>query len=166
MPRALTLDYLIGRAKANNLRRFIRFNTVVRYVDFDEKTKEFSIEIEDFKTNSIECQTFDRVIVATGHYHVPNIIDIDGVNQFPGRVLHSHEFRGANEFTGLNLLLIGGSMTVEDIAVQCHKFGAQSIAVSSREILNAYKWPKTIKSVSMLVRMEEGTAHFNDGSSK
>ena len=102
MPRALTLDYLIGRAKANNLRRFIRFNTVVRYVDFDEKTKEFSIEIEDFKTNSIEC----------------------------------------------------------------HKFGAQSIAVSSREILNAYKWPKTIKSVSMLVRMEEGTAHFNDGSSK
>lgn len=165
MPRALTQDYLIGRAKANNLRRFIRFNTVVRNVDFDEKKKEFSVEIEDFNVNSVECQTFDRVIVATGHYHVPNMVDIDGVDQFPGRVLHSHEFRGADEFIGLNLLIIGGSMTAEDIALQCYKFGARSTTVSSRQVLNGYKWPETIKGVPMVIRMEGRTAHFNDGSS-
>ncbi|CAF5091005.1 unnamed protein product, partial [Rotaria sp. Silwood1] len=132
LPRALIYDYLTGRAKANNLRRYIRFNTTVRHVDFDDNKKEFNVEVENLNTGSTECLSFDRVIVAIGHYHVPNMINIDEVNQFPGRVLHSHEFRGADEFVGLNLLIIGGSISAEDIASGCYKFGAQSVIISSR----------------------------------
>jgi trimethylamine monooxygenase len=165
LPRALIYDYLTGRANANNLRRFIRFNTAARHIDFDHNEKEFNVDIEDLNTGSIECIHFDRVIVATGHYHTPNMTNIDGVNEFPGRVLHSHEFRGADEFVGLNLLLIGGSVSAEDIALQCYKFGAQSVTISARQESFGYKWPGEIKEVPMLVRMEGRKAHFKDGSS-
>jgi trimethylamine monooxygenase len=158
-------DYLTGRAKANNLRRFIRFNTAVRHVDFIDDKNEFNIDVEDLNTGSVECLSFDRVIVAIGHYHTPNMINIDGVNEFPGRVLHSHEFRGADEFVGLHLLLIGGSFSADDIALQCYKFGARSVTISSREEPVGLKWPGEIKEVSMLVRMEGRKAHFKDGSS-
>ncbi len=70
--------------------------------------------------SSMECLIFDRVIVATSHYHVPNMINIDGVDQFPDRVLHLHEFGGADEFMGRNLLIIGSSTSTEDITtLQC-----------------------------------------------
>ncbi|CAF2957006.1 unnamed protein product [Rotaria sp. Silwood2] len=164
LPRAVIYDYFIGRAKANNLRRFIRFNTVVRYVDFDDKNNEFSIDIEDLHTGSMERIMFDRVIVAIGHYHMPNMINIDGVNRFPGRVLHSHDFRGADEFVGLNLLVIGSSVSAEDIALQCYKFGARSVTISSRHAPIGLKWPDEIKDAPMIVRMEGRTAHFKDGS--
>jgi len=124
LPRALIYDYLTDRAKAGNIRQFIRVNTAVRHVDFDDKKNEFNVDIEDLNSGSMECIKFDRVIVATGHYHAPNMINIDGLDQFPGRVLHSHEFRRADEFVSLNLLVIGGSFSADDIAIQCYKFGA------------------------------------------
>ncbi|CAF5047096.1 unnamed protein product, partial [Rotaria sp. Silwood1] len=96
---------------------------------------------------------------------VPNMTNIDGVNRFPGRVLHSHEFRGADEFFNLNLLLIGGSYSVDDIAVQCYKFGARSVTISARCRPFHYKWPTQVKEVPELIRMEGRTAHFKDGSS-
>ncbi|CAF1031277.1 unnamed protein product [Adineta steineri] len=165
LPRVLIYDYFIGRAKKNNLRQFIRFNTAVRHVDFNDDKKEFSIEIEDLNTNSFECLTFDRVIVANGHYQMPNMIDIDGLDQFSGRVIHSHEFRGADEFKNQNLLIIGSSFSADDIAVQCYKFGAKSITVSCRQKPIGYKWPSEIKDAAMITRIDGQTAHFNDGAS-
>ena len=44
-----------------------------------------------------------------------------GVERFPGRVLHAHAFRDANEFAGKRLLLVGSSYSAEDIALQCIK---------------------------------------------
>jgi trimethylamine monooxygenase len=133
-------------------------------VDFDDEKNEFKVDIEDLNTSSTECIKFDRLIVATGHYHMPNMINIDGVNQFPGRVLHSHEFRGADEFVGKNLLIIGGSFSADDIALQCYKFGARSVTISAHQEPVGFKWPTEVKDVPMLVRMEDRTAHFKDGS--
>jgi trimethylamine monooxygenase len=103
--------------------------------------------------------------VATGHYSIPNMPDFEGISRFPGRVLHSHDYRGADEFVGKNLLVIGGSYSAEDIAIQCHKFGAKSITISYRSCPMAFKWPENIKEVPILQRVEGHTAYFKDGTS-
>lgn len=120
--------------------------------------------MEDLQSNSTECLSFDRVVVAIGHYHVANMINIEGVNTFPGRVLHSHDFRGADEFVDLNLLIIGGNVSAEDIALQCYKFGARSITISARREPIGLKWPDNVKETPILIRMEGRKAHFKDGS--
>ena len=38
-------------------------------------------------------ERFDYVVVASGHYSVPNVPSFPGIDRFPGRVLHSHDFR-------------------------------------------------------------------------
>jgi len=78
----MILYELISSAKTGNIQQFIRFNTAVRHVDFDDRKNEFNVDIEDLITSSIECINLYRVIVATGHYHVPNMINIDSVDQF------------------------------------------------------------------------------------
>ena len=50
---------------------------------------------------------------------VPHIPDFPGIERFPGRVLHAHDFRDKSEFSGKTLLLIGSSYSAEDIALQC-----------------------------------------------
>lgn len=102
--------------------------------------------------------------MAIGHYHVPNMIEIEGIENFQGRILHSHEFRGADEFIDMNLLIIGGGFSADDIALQCHKFGARSIVISSRRGAVGYKWPATIRQYPMIKQIEKQKIHFNDGS--
>lgn len=165
-PRAVIYDYLSGRAKAADIRRFIRFRTAVRHVDFDDETQQFQLTVQDLLVKkSLEHLMFDHVVVATGHFSVPNVPEFEGMAQFPGRVLHSHDFRGADEFVNKHLLVIGGSYSADDIALQCSKFGARAITISYRTCPINFKWPANVKEVPMLQRIEGRTAHFKDGSS-
>jgi trimethylamine monooxygenase len=164
-PRAVLYDYITGRATAGNIRKFIRFRTAVRHVDFDETTQEFRVTVEDLLSHRvIENLIFDHVIVATGHFSIPNMPEFEGLTQFPGRVLHSHDYRGADEFVGQNLLIIGGSYSAEDIAMQCYKYGARSITISYRTAAMDFKWPETVKEVPLVERIQGHTAYFKDGT--
>ena len=59
-------------------------------------------------------------------------IFLTGLNRFPGRVMHSHDFRDAKEFEGKNLLVVGSSYSAEDLAMQTVKYGAKSVICSYR----------------------------------
>lgn len=87
----------------------------------------------------------------------------EGMEKFPGRILHSHDFRDAQEFYGRNVLVMGSSYSAEDIALQCKKYGATSVTVSYRTAAMGFKWPDGIREVPLLTRLEGKTAHFKDG---
>ena len=58
------------------------------------------------KTGEQEVEEFDYVVVATGHFSTPNIPYFEGLEEFPGRVLHAHDFRDALELKGEDILLV------------------------------------------------------------
>ena len=41
----------------------------------------------------LPAEQFDHVVVASGHYSVPNVPDFPGIAKFRGRVFHAHDFR-------------------------------------------------------------------------
>ena len=63
---------------------------------------------------------FDAVVVASGHFWVPYIPAIEGLEEFektrPGSVLHSKHFRGREIFTGKRVVVVGASVSAADIA--------------------------------------------------
>jgi trimethylamine monooxygenase len=93
-------------------------------VTYDDKTKLFSVTAHDLVNDNMYAETFDHVIVASGHFSVPNIPKF-AIDDFPGRVLHSHDFRNARQFTGMDILVVGRSYSAEDITSQCWKYGAK-----------------------------------------
>ena len=102
--------------------KWINLNKIVRDVKYDTETKQFNVRVKDGIKNEMSGQeAFDYVLVASGHYSVPNIPEFPGIEKFPGRVLHAHDFRDACEFEGKRLLLVGSSYSAEDIAMQCIK---------------------------------------------
>ncbi|SNT70994.1 flavin-containing monooxygenase [Psychrobacter sp. LV10R520-6] len=165
-PRAVLRDYIMGRVAKSNMREHIRFNTAVHWVDHDEATNKFSVTVRDLKKDEMSTEEFDHVIVATGHFSTPNTPYFEGLEQFPGRVLHAHDFRDACEFTGKDLLLIGSSYSAEDIGTQCHKYGAKSVTFSYRSGPMGFDWPESFSEVPLLTEVIGKTAHFKDGTSK
>lgn len=163
-PRAVLYDYLMGKAKKFNIWKYnIRFTTVVRYVE--EKGKQLLVTSQNLKTRITSNEIFDYVIVANGHHSVPNVPDYPGVENFKGKTLHSYYFRNASEFKGKTILIIGNSISGEDIAVQTYKFGAKECIISYRSNSSGFKWPAEIREVPQLVKFENDLFHFKDGTS-
>ncbi|CAF1178236.1 unnamed protein product [Didymodactylos carnosus] len=163
-PRAVLHHYIKGRIDKSNVQNYIHFNTVVRWVSYCIDREKFTVTVKDLKKDTMTSEEFDYVVVASGHFSVPHIPYFEGLDKFPGRVLHAHDFRGADEFVGKNLLLIGSSYSAEDIGVQCHKYGAKTITISYRTRPMSFKWPSNMKEVPLLIRVIGRTAHFKDGS--
>ncbi|MEX1080697.1 MAG: NAD(P)/FAD-dependent oxidoreductase [Halofilum sp. (in: g-proteobacteria)] len=163
-PREVLFDYIKGRAKKNDVRRYIQFNRAVRWVTYDEKADKFAVTVEDLTMKETTTEEFDYVICSTGHFSIPNMPYFPGFEQFPGRILHSHNFRDAGEFEGKNLLVMGSSYSAEDISLQCKKYGAKSVTITYRTNPMGFKWPEGVDEVPLLQKVEGRTCTFKDGT--
>ena len=165
-PRAVLYDYIIGRVKKAGIRDWIRFNSPVRHVTYDDASGKFTIIVKDNLKDEEYSEEFDNVIVASGHFSTPNVPEFKGFDSFNGRVLHAHDFRDAMEFKDKDILIIGTSYSAEDIGSQCWKYGAKSLTVSHRTAPMGYAWPDNWEEVPLLESVDKNTATFIDGTTK
>ena len=99
-PREVLHDYIIGRVNKGNLKNKIKFNT--RVINTVFRNNKFELSYQDKANNKILVDNFDFVVVSTGHFSVPFIPEYKGMDSFPGRIMHSHDFRDAEEFRDKN----------------------------------------------------------------
>ena len=163
-PRAVLHDYIMGRVEKAGLRKFVRFCSPVKWVEYSEETSKFTVSVKDLKKDEVYSEEFDYVVVASGHFSTPNVPFFPGIDMFPGRVMHAHDFRAADEFIGKDLLVVGSSYSAEDIASQCYKYGAKSITFSYRTRRSNFDWPSCFEERPLLVKLDDRVAHFIDGT--
>jgi len=163
-PRAVLMDYIEGRVKKANVRDAIQFSTIVR--DVRAVGDQFEVTVRDCVQDCETTETFDHVVVASGHFSVPNVPHYDGFESFKGRILHAHDFREAREFADKDILILGTSYSAEDIGSQCWKYGCKSVTVAHRTAPMGYDWPENWKEVPALSHVIGRTAHFIDDTSK
>ncbi|RMX45818.1 hypothetical protein pdam_00015601 [Pocillopora damicornis] len=111
--RSLTMTAFLfnlqsGRWTKGDFRHLIHFNHVVRQVTYNDNTDDFSVVVKSLvEDKDLPVQKFDYLIVATGHFSVPSVPSFPGIQEFPGRVMHSHDFRNAYQFQGQTILIAG-----------------------------------------------------------
>jgi thioredoxin reductase len=76
--------------------------------------------------------TARNVIVATGHERIPKMPDWPGYRRFPGRLLHSAEYRNPREFRGRDVLVVGSGCSAMDIAGDLTQGGAGRVRLAVR----------------------------------
>jgi trimethylamine monooxygenase len=165
-PREVLKDYIMGRIDKRAIFKHIQFESPARWITYDDNTEKFTVTVMNHRTDEQETEEFDYVVVATGHFSTPNMPYFKGLEQFPGRVLHAHDFRDALEFQGQDVLLVGSSYSAEDIATQCYKYGAKSITISYRSAALGFDWPEGIDEKPLLTHLDGNKAHFADGTVK
>ena len=161
-PRQTLRDYITGRAEHAGFRDWVKFGHVVRDVKYIKDTKQFLVRAVDLLNQKDAEELFDYVVVANGHFSVPNLPTFVGIDNFPGRVIHGHDFRDAAEFQGQRLLIVGASYSAEDIALQSKKYGATSVTCSYRTAPMGFDWPDGIEELPLIDHFDGETAHFSN----
>lgn len=162
----MLFDYIKGRMEKAGVRPWVRFRTPVRWVEFDEVTKKFTVTVHDLVADKQSVEIFDHVICCSGHFSTPNTPFFEGSDRFAGRILHAHDFRDAEQFRGQDVLLVGSSYSAEDIGSQCWKYGAKSLTACYRTRPMSFHFPDNWETKPLLQRIEGKTCYFKDGSSK
>ncbi len=103
-PRAVLWDYIKGRVEKAKVRKWVRFNSPVRMVEWDKKKKKFHVTVHDRVKDRMYTEEFDHVICSSGHFSTPQVPFFEGIATFNGRVMHAHDFRDALEFKGKDVL--------------------------------------------------------------
>ena len=111
-----------------------KFNCTVNNVEFDSKSEKFQLSWTEQAAGESKNKLleFDYIMVATGHFSIPNNPSFKGEDSFNGRLIHSHEYQDGNLYTNKRVLIIGGSFSAEDIALQCWKFGSAACHITHR----------------------------------
>ncbi|KAK3042693.1 hypothetical protein RJ639_000751 [Escallonia herrerae] len=105
------------------LREMVRFNTRVEYVgmlDYAEFGKKLRWVVKSKEKNSEEVveEVFDAVVVATGHYSQPRLPAIRGMDAWRRKQMHSHVYRTPETFQNEAVVVVGNSMSGQDIAME------------------------------------------------
>lgn len=167
-PATVINQYITSRYKNKpEVMDKIRLNTAVRMVTFDEKTEKFTVRSTDLTMNRDRVEDFDYLFVCTGHYWNPKMVVKPGFENFQGRLMHSHDFKDAREVTGKTIVTVGSSISAEDIATQCIKYGAKQAYLSARPVNEnriwcKYNWPENMVRRSMIQKVEGKTVYFED----
>ena len=69
--------------------------------------------LQSSATQRLVC---DAVMVCNGHYSEPRVPEIDGQGSFPGRQVHSHNYRTRDAFAGQRVLVVGAQSSGIDIS--------------------------------------------------
>ncbi|EYU30309.1 hypothetical protein ABFS82_01G089500 [Erythranthe guttata] len=128
------LDYLRDFAEEFQLGELVRFGREVFHVGLIDhrkwvvKSKRVNWELEEEEE---ENESFDAVVVCNGHYTEPRIAEIPGIDEWPGKQIHSHNYRVPDPFLDQVVVLIGSSASADDISRDIAKV-AKQVHIASR----------------------------------
>ncbi|KAK9749239.1 hypothetical protein RND81_02G111900 [Saponaria officinalis] len=166
------LGYLNDFVAQYGIAEMTRFNSeVVRVERVEGRVDKWVVEWREKDEGGrvkLEQEVFDAVVVCNGHCTVPRIADVPGIEKWPGKQTHSHNYRVPEAFTNQVVVVIGNGPSACDISRDISKV-AKAVHVSSRSPdakfskLDNYHnlWQHSVISDAK----EDGTIEFEDGSS-
>lgn len=102
------LSYLKAFAKHHELIQNIRFKTKVTSITPGKQG--WRLELGHRQVASA-----DAVVVCNGHYSVPNLPTLDGIETFEGRLKHAKDYTRPDHFKGEQVLIWGGNASALDL---------------------------------------------------
>lgn len=127
--------YLHSYADKHNLKRLFHLNTDVKSMDRRADGKPgWTLTLE--AGGQTWTEDFDFVAVGTGQFSEKNIISHPGQDGFVaagGQVMHSSDYNDPAIAKGKRIVVLGGSKSATDLAVNAAQNGAQSVHWVYRE---------------------------------
>ncbi|CAI7678097.1 unnamed protein product [Penicillium pancosmium] len=161
----------------------VQYNTTVEQAVKEPSTQKWILTIRRREMNEGTLsdywwtEQFDAVVVASGHYAVPYIPAIPGLEEFsskyPGSVEHTKHYRGPEKYGGKKVITVGASVSAADTAVSLIDTAQSPIHAVVRGRYNvffgddAFKHPKIQRRAPISqINAESRTVYFEDGSSE
>lgn len=155
--------YLLSYADKHKLSRLFRLNSNIKLMDRREDGQPgWGLTIEEAGRTRIE--NFDFVVICTGQFSDKNIITHPGQDDFVkqgGLVMHSSEYTDSSIVHDKRVVVLGGSKSATDIAVNAAESGASQVTMVYRD--NVWRIPYYVGGINFknLLYMRAQEMQFN-----
>lgn len=122
---------------AHDVRHLISFQTQVVDVRLeDANITQWILTIKDLPTGAVTTETYDAVVVANGHYTVPSVPPVTGIEAwnkaYPNVIVHAKFYRSPDKYRGKKVIVVGNSASGLDIGAQIGTVCKQPLLMSQR----------------------------------
>ncbi|KAI3334394.1 hypothetical protein F4824DRAFT_490361 [Ustulina deusta] len=147
--RQVVQEYILQYAR--DVRHLVRFSTQVTDISLQtplpntpeaipgeqfEIRDKWTVRSTDLLTDVLRVESYDAVVVASGHYSTPYIPSVPEISAFatehPGIISHSKTYRTASAFAGKRVVVVGSASSGLDIASQVSAVCASPLIISAR----------------------------------
>ncbi|KAE8685206.1 putative indole-3-pyruvate monooxygenase YUCCA10 [Hibiscus syriacus] len=118
------LDDYVSRFKISPL-----YRRAVESAEFNEATGKWTVKARNFGSGEVEEFLGRFLVVASGETSNPFTPKIEGLDAFPGYILHSTQFRNGKAFENLKVLVVGSGNSGMEIALELANHGAETSLV-------------------------------------
>ncbi|KAI2466479.1 putative dimethylaniline monooxygenase [Annulohypoxylon bovei var. microspora] len=181
-PHYVPRQYVEGYFAAHATDQLLSLNTTVEDVSklppaMERKLERWKLTLRKYDpVRHVDAwweEEFDAVILANGHYSVPYVPPVPGLEAYiaayPGRVMHSKHYRSPLPYAGKKVLVIGNSASGHDLTAELVSAASLPVLQSRR---TKSRWdddtpPSGIswKPVVSAYSASTGRIHFADGTS-
>jgi cation diffusion facilitator CzcD-associated flavoprotein CzcO len=135
-------DYLIRYSQ--DIRHLIAFSTQVEDIRLSQENGQdrWNLTARSTVNNKATKNVYDAVVIANGHYSVPFVPSVPGIQAFqakyPSIISHSKNYRSPQGFRNKKVIVIGGGASGLDI-------GNQISVVCKKPLLNSIRSEEPLK---------------------
>ena len=121
-------NYLDRYVAHFDIKRHIQFNCLVKNIKKLDKGFEITFE-KEYK--SFHTEHFDNLAICSGQFQKANIPKIKGIDAFPGKILHSSEYKNpqlcVEAFRDKKVLCLGMGESAADIITEVSEIASSTI---------------------------------------
>ncbi|KAG0417284.1 hypothetical protein HPB47_005729 [Ixodes persulcatus] len=128
MQHTKVLEYIKSYADHFGVTSKIRLRHEVLRVtqaeDYDYAGR-WDVVVKDLNGNVERQETFDAVLVASGHNGFPNVPTFKGLEKFKGKIVHTHSLKVPDQFKDWRVAVVGIGNSGIDAAVDASRVAAE-----------------------------------------
>lgn len=156
------MRYFRAYAEEFGLCKHIKFNTKVLRIEPGKARNKngstssdwtWKVETES-KGGEVTESTFDGVVICSGHHSIPRKVQFDGLDSFPGLLMHSHTYKDNSKFVGKRCVVVGIGNSGSDIATEISKVAKETILVARNGVW-VVKNPLFDKDAEVVTRLDQ-----------
>ncbi|KAK9984042.1 hypothetical protein SO802_033567 [Lithocarpus litseifolius] len=124
VPKKMFIQYLDDYVSHFNISPM--FQRTVESAEYNEVSKRWIAKARNANSGEVEIYSAKFLVVATGETTNPYTPEVEGLNTFPGEVLHSTQYKSGKEFKNKNVLVVGSGNSGVEIALDLANHGAKT----------------------------------------
>lgn len=142
------LQYLVDYAKHFGLLPYIRLEHHLTRLTRTDDDGQWQVTLCQMKQQHSFTRTFDILILCPGRHSLPYYPEIPSLtSNFTGSVIHSHDYRRRESYTGQRVALIGGGPTGFDLAIEVGSVAAEVVFIN-RSIFQFENLPANVRQLN------------------
>ncbi|KAF9617146.1 hypothetical protein IFM89_034297 [Coptis chinensis] len=105
------------------------YDRVVESATYDRVAAKWCIQVRNTKLNDYEEYLAKFLVVATGETCDSYVPSVEGLETFPGEVMHSTQYKSGQVYRNKNVLVVGCGNSGMEIALDLAEYGAKTSIV-------------------------------------